>query len=89
MHPLVNTLSFLPSAAEKSWKRPLVALMAWPIIGLGGAPVLGSQSVVGVIALTLVLLLGPITIAFGLLGLCMSMFGCGACVAKMWGRWTF
>jgi hypothetical protein len=88
MHSLVNKLSFLPSAVEKRWKRPLLAVLALPITGLGGALVLGSQSADGIIGLTMVVLLGLITIAFGLLGLLVSMFGCAACVAKMLGRLT-
>ena len=83
MHSLVNKLSFLPSAAEKRWKRPLLAILALPITGLGGALVLGSQSVDGVVGLMIIVLLGLVTIAFGLLGLLVSMFGCAACVAKM------
>ena len=81
-------LSFLPSAVERRWKRPLLALLALPITGLGGALIFGSLSVDGVIGVTMVLFLGLITIALGLLGLLVSMFGCGACVAKVLGRLT-
>ena len=89
-HKLVNALSFLPSAAERKWKRPLLALGALFVIGLGGALSLGSQNVEeGMIGFIMVLLLGLITIAFGLLALIVSMFGCSICVARIMGRWSF
>lgn len=87
-HSLVNTLSFLPSAVERRWKRPLLALLALLITGLGGALIFGSQGADGVIGIIMILFLGLTTIALGLLGLLVSVFGCGSCVAKMLGRLT-
>lgn len=88
MHSVVNALSFLPPAAERRWKRPLLAVLALPITGLGGAVAFGSQSLDGIIAVTVVFFIGLATLAFGMLGLLGSMFGCGACVAKLLGRLT-
>lgn len=87
-HPIVNKLSFLQSGAERGWKRPVLALLSLPIIGLGAAVSLGSFSVDGAIGPIILLLLGLITAAFGLLGLSVSMLGCSECVTKMFGRWT-
>lgn len=85
-HPIVNRLSFSPTAIERRWKRPLLALLSLPVAGLGGALIFGSQGVDGVTGVIMILFLGLMTIALGLLGLLVSMFGCRACVAKTLGR---
>lgn len=50
--------------------------------------IFGSQSADSMVEIVIILFLGLTTIALGLLGLLVSMFGCGACVAKILGRLT-
>ena len=81
--------SFSPSATARVWKRPLLVLLALPVIGLGAAISIGSQSTTGLVPFIISLLLGLGIVVYGLLAIGVSIFGCGACVAKILGRWAF